>query len=195
MVDVSVLLFAYILGLFPSAYIYSKVLKNVDVRHTGTGNVGTMNTVVNIGVLPGILTLITDAGKGFLVVYLSMRYARVDIIPILALFFLILAHNYNPLLDFRGGKGFGNLAGGLLLLSPITIPTMIAFTIVLLIHFKIPRVTAGVAVLFFPIIVYFQTHDATLLLGIIPITLTIFFKHIHDFKEYIAEWHSPESLS
>ncbi|MFW5894873.1 MAG: glycerol-3-phosphate acyltransferase [Bacillota bacterium] len=195
MVDIMMLLFAYILGLFPSAYIYSKIFKNVDVRHTGTGNVGTMNTLVNIGVLPGILTLISDFGKGFLIVYLSMRYASVDVVPILALFSMILAHNYNPLLDFQGGKGFGNLGGGLLLLSPITIPTMFAFTTVLLILFKVPKVTAGVAVLFFPIIIYLQTHDVTILLGTIPITLTIFSKHIHNFKDYIADWHSFEHLS
>jgi len=84
-----------------------------------------MNTMVNIGVIPGLLTLASDAGKGALVVYLSMRYGSVDSIAILSLFSLILAHNFNPLLNFSGGKGFGNLAGGLIMISPLTIPTMI----------------------------------------------------------------------
>ena len=135
--------------------MFSKLFNHVDVRLIGTGNVGTMNTMVNIGVIPGLLTLASDAGKGALVVYLSMRYGSVDSIAILSLFSLILAHNFNPLLNFSGGKGFGNLAGGLIMISPLTIPTMIGFTTLLLILFKVPKVTASIVTVCFPVILYF----------------------------------------
>lgn len=185
MINVFLMLFAYGIGLIPSAYIFSKLFKQVDIRDTGTGNVGSMNTIVNVGVLPGLLTLMSDAGKGMLVVALTMTHGTIDSLPILALFFLIFAHNYNPILNFKGGKGFGNLAGGLIMLSPLTIPAMIALTTVLLIVFKVPKVTAGFATLFFPAVFYSQTSDLTLLIGSFPITMAIFSKHIDNFKTYM----------
>ncbi len=194
MIDISLLLFAYILGLFPSAYVFSKAFKHVDVRHAGTGNAGAMNTIVNIGILPGVLTLLFDAGKGFLVVYLTMTLSNAESVSVLALFLLILAHNYNPLMGFTGGKGFANLGGGLILLSPLTILAMIGLTTVLLIIFKVPRATAGIALPFFPLVIYLQTHNLTLLLGMVPITIVIFFKHIPTLKEYVTEWRSDEHL-
>ena len=188
MINFVLILIAYGIGLIPSAYILSKLFKQVDITVTGTGNVGTMNTIVNVGVLPGILTLASDVGKGLLVVWLSITLGTVESIPVLALFFLILAHNFNPFLDFKGGKGFGNLAGGLILLSPLTIPAIIALQTVLLILFKIPKVTAGFATLFFPIVFYSQTSNLTLLIGSFPITIAIFSKHMDNFKTYIENW-------
>ena len=184
MINITIVLFAYVLGLIPSAYIFSKLFKHTDITTTGTGNVGTMNTIVNVGVMPGILTFLSDAGKGFLVVFLSLNHTMGDVLPLLALFSLILAHNYNPLLNFKGGKGFGNLAGGLLLLSPLTIPSMIALTTVLLIVFKIPKVTAGFATVLFPFVFYTQTNDLSLFIGSFPLTITIFSKHIDNFRTY-----------
>lgn len=186
MIDIGLLVFAYGIGMIPSAYVFSKCFKNVDVRETGTGNVGSMNTIVNIGWLPGVLTLMSDVGKGMLVVHLSMAHGSVEPLAILSLFVLILAHNYNPAIDFKGGKGFGNLAGGLILLSPLTIPMMVGLTTALLIVFKIPRVTAGFATALFPLVLYTQTHDLNLLFGSIPITLIIMSKHMDTFREFIG---------
>ncbi len=188
MINVILLLFAYGIGLIPSAYIYSRVFKHVDITETGTGNVGAMNTIVNVGILPGLFTLLSDVGKGVLVVWLATSFGTVDSIPVLALFFLILAHNFNPFLDFKGGKGFGNLAGGLILFSPTTIPAMIALTTFMLVLFKIPKVTAGFATLLFPVVFYTQTSNLTLFIGSFPITLVIFGKHMDNFKDYFENW-------
>lgn len=185
MINLTLILFAYGIGLIPSAYIFSKLFKQVDITATGTGNVGAMNTIVNVGVMPGILTLLSDVGKGMLVVWLASTFTTVDSLPVLALFFLILAHNYNPFLDFKGGKGFGNLAGGLIIFSPLTIPAMIALTTLMLILFKVPKVTAGFATLFFPFVFYSQTSNLTLFIGSFPITVAIFSKHMDNFKTYL----------
>ena len=193
MIDIGLLVFAYGIGMIPSAYIYSKFFNNVDVREAGTGNVGAMNTLVNIGWLPGVLTLISDVAKGIIIVHLAMTYGSVETLAILALFILILAHNFNPALDMKGGKGFGNLAGGLILISPLTILGMFALTTVLLIVFKIPRVTAGFATLFFPLVLYSQTHDPSLLIGSVPITLIIVSKHMDTFKAFAGEWRTHHS--
>ena len=55
---------AYFLGSFPSAYITGKVLTKSDIRETGDGNVGAANAYRELGVIPGIIVAIIDFGKG-----------------------------------------------------------------------------------------------------------------------------------
>ena len=62
-----VALAAYVLGSSSMAFYLSK-LKNVDIRKSGTGNLGASNTTVLLGWWSGILVLIHDVGKGILAV-------------------------------------------------------------------------------------------------------------------------------
>lgn len=54
----------YLCGMFLSGFLYGKK-ENVDLRKVGSGNVGTTNTMRNLGVKAGILTLIGDVCKVF----------------------------------------------------------------------------------------------------------------------------------
>ncbi len=195
MINIGILLLAYIVGLFPSAYLYSRLFKKVDVRTMGTGNMGGMNTLVHIGILPGILTILTDVAKGYFVVHLALQYGTLQSLGLLALFMLILSHNYNPLLNFNGGKGFANLIGGLLLISPIVIPLSIGTTILLLPIIKVPRVTAGAAVLTLPFYLYWQSGQVYQFTVGFAVMALIFSKHIHNFKWYYYERHEVNNAS
>ena len=54
---------AYLLGSVPVALIMSAVLKRTDLRRIGSGNLGVLNTMFNVGKLPGLLTIV---GHGIL---------------------------------------------------------------------------------------------------------------------------------
>ena len=58
--------FGYLIGSFPSAYIIGRIFARVDIRKEGSGNIGATNVFRVSGILPGIITLILDMGKGFL---------------------------------------------------------------------------------------------------------------------------------
>ena len=195
MINVGLLLMAYIIGLFPSAYIYSKLFKKLDVRTMGTGNIGGMNTLVHIGILPGILTIITDALKGYTVVFIALRFGTLEPIGVLSLCSLIFAHNYNPLMDFKGGKGFANLGGGLLILAPLVIPLSFLVTLMLLPYIRVPRVAPGVAVWTFPFFFYWQGGSHYYFVSGLIITLLIFSKHIKNLKWYFLEYRHHHSSS
>ena len=60
------LLIAYVSGSFPSAYLAGRLLKGVDLRTVGSGNLGTTNVYRELGAWPAVVVLILDALKGAL---------------------------------------------------------------------------------------------------------------------------------
>ena len=56
---------AYLLGSINFAVIFANAFLKKDVRELGSGNAGTTNVMRTAGFLPGALTFICDALKGF----------------------------------------------------------------------------------------------------------------------------------
>lgn len=113
-----ILLAAYLIGAFPSAYIAGKI-KGINIYKTGTGNVGGMNIISGVGMIPGIIVIITDIGKGFLVAYLADRFSgRHPFVPLWAVVAVVVGHTWMVYIGFKGGKGVAAFLGGLLYLSP-----------------------------------------------------------------------------
>ena len=59
------ILISYLIGSIPTAYIFGRVLKGIDIRQFGSGNVGATNTFRVIGRFPGLIVLLIDIFKGF----------------------------------------------------------------------------------------------------------------------------------
>jgi len=114
-----ILLSSYLIGSFPSAYIAGKI-KGIDIRKEGSRNVGGMNIIRNVGKFAGVTVIITDIGKGALVAYLARRFSDHIFIPLLAVVFAMIGHNWMVYIGFKGGKGVSTFLGGLLYLSPLT---------------------------------------------------------------------------
>lgn len=72
------LLLAYLSGSIPTAYLAGRLLKGVDLRTVGSGNLGATNVYRNLGAVPAVLVLLVDAAKGYLpVLLLPSRIAGV----------------------------------------------------------------------------------------------------------------------
>ena len=182
---VLLLLLAFLLGAFPSAYLLTKLFRGLDIRKVGSGNVGGMNTIRVAGKLPGVLTIILDIGKGALAVYLAARYGSAWL-PLAVAFLAVLGHNYNPFLGFQGGKGLGTSVGVLLMLSPLTIAYLIILIAVLILPLRDTNTAAGVGVLAMPLFLWLQFHEWPWVLTGAAIALVVFLKHFKDFKAYRA---------
>ena len=114
---------AYLVGSIPTGYLLAKA-KGIDIRATGSGNIGATNVFRILGKGAGITVLVVDALKGFLPVQLCGIWLR-DAAPhdleayrMTAGFFAIMGHNYTCWLRFKGGKGIATSAGVLLALVP-----------------------------------------------------------------------------
>ena len=109
---------AYIIGSIPTAYIFGRVIKGIDIREHGSGNIGATNVFRVIGKAPGIIVLIIDTFKGLIcVTYLASGFlylapvTRPELYRILVGLSAIAGHNWTLFLKFKGGKGVAASAG------------------------------------------------------------------------------------
>jgi glycerol-3-phosphate acyltransferase PlsY len=124
------LVLGYLLGSIPFAYLAARLVKKVDIRKVGGGNVGTLNTMREIGPLPGLLVLLADVGKGALAVLIAQWLGLHLYWAFAAGFMAVVGHNWPVWLKFRGGQGLATTMGVLLAFSPI--PFAICFGVMLL---------------------------------------------------------------
>jgi len=134
---VAIAVVAYLVGSIPSGLLLAR-LKNVDVRTTGSGNIGATNVARSAGKTLGILTLLLDAAKGALPVLLA---DALDLFPaanpafdqratIAAALGAVTGHVFPVTLGFRGGKGVATALGALAALAPAALPLpLLAFLV------------------------------------------------------------------
>ncbi len=115
---------SYLIGSIPTAYIIGRILKGIDIRKFGSGNVGATNAWRVLGKGPGIAVLSLDAFKGIIpVVFLAnILIKNSAIIPegilrIILGLSCIIGHNWTIFLKFKGGKGIATTLGVLIGLS------------------------------------------------------------------------------
>jgi len=116
---------AYIVGSIPTAYIFGRVLKGIDIREYGSGNVGATNVFRVIGKAPGMIVLIIDIIKGLVcATYLASGFlylapvTRPEVYRILIGLSAIAGHSWTVFLKFKGGKGVAISAGVVIGLIP-----------------------------------------------------------------------------
>jgi len=117
MVNWWVLPLNYLLGSFPCGLIVGWITKGVDIREYGSGSIGATNVSRVAGFLPALIAGVGDASKGFLGAYLATRFLPNPYLWFLALFLLIVGHDWSIFLRFRGGKGVATTLGILFNLS------------------------------------------------------------------------------
>lgn len=135
------LLIAYASGSIPTAFLAGRVLKGVDLRTVGSGNLGATNVYRNLGAVPAVIVLLIDAAKGYLPVLLLP--SRIDGVwgfetRELTLWAIgcgvaaILGHLKPIFLLWKGGgKGVATAAGVFGALTPAALGiALIAFVVV-----------------------------------------------------------------
>lgn len=135
---------AYLLGSVPTAYMIGRLVRGIDIRRYGSGNVGGGNVIQHVGRKWFVPQLISDAlvkGAGtiwFSVYVLGIEWNSPLLVgpPLLVL----TGNNWSPFLKMQGGRGLGVAAGTLLAFSPAIL------AIVLVIYFGGHLLTRGAAV-------------------------------------------------
>lgn len=128
----------YIIGSFPTAYIILKRFLDVDIRSTGSGNVGALNSFeVSKSKMIGLSVLIIDLLKGLTAVLLAKLLIGDEFIFVMiSLNAAVLAHCFSPWINFKGGRGLATAGGGALFIS---IPMLLLWLLIWAISFGYPR--------------------------------------------------------
>ncbi|MBQ0111302.1 MAG: glycerol-3-phosphate 1-O-acyltransferase PlsY [Oscillospiraceae bacterium] len=137
---------AYFLGSVNFAVIFSGLFSKKDVRNYGSGNAGMTNVMRVSGVVPGILTFVGDALKGYAAAalgFFAFTFAYKHggsqlFLPLYGAYFcslaVIIGHLFPVLFDFRGGKAVSTSFGAMLFCNwPSALVALAVFLIVMLI--------------------------------------------------------------
>lgn len=100
---------AYLLGSVSFAVVVSRLMRLPDPRSYGSKNPGATNVLRSGSKAAAILTLIGDGAKGWLAVWLALRFAP-EAAPYAALA-VFLGHLFPVYHRFHGGKGVATAAG------------------------------------------------------------------------------------
>ena len=151
---------SYFLGAIPTAYIAGRLLKGIDIRKHGSGNVGATNVFRVLGKWPGIVVLVLDILKGVLAVTIVgdiFGLTEVGQRVLLALV-VVAGHNWTVFLDFKGGKGIATSLGALIGLTikivfirPVLFFTLLIWLVVFL-STGFVSLASIIAAVFLPII-------------------------------------------
>ncbi len=179
------LIASYLIGSIPTAYIFVRLIKGVDVRKVGSGNVGATNASRILGKKLGILVLVLDILKGFVVVFFlgdflapRINLISADALRIILGFVAICGHNWTIFLNFKGGKGVATTLGVLVALAfkipglNIALGLIIIGWLIIFVISRIVSLASVIAAFLFPVFVLIFNH--TIFISTISIILAAF---------------------
>ena len=127
----TIIMAAFFLGAVPFGLVIARLTVGVDIRETGSGNIGATNVARTLGLGFGVATLFLDLGKGLLPIIAARAWLDGDAfawVPAAVGLAAFFGHLYSPFLGFRGGKGVATALGVYLGLMPwAVIPALAAF--------------------------------------------------------------------
>jgi glycerol-3-phosphate acyltransferase PlsY len=114
---------AYLVGAIPTSWIVARLVRGIDLREHGSGNLGATNAYRVLGWRPALPIFIVDIAKGWFPTAMFPLWDGRPA-PEWALAFgaaAIIGHVWSIWVGFRGGKGVATSAGVLLALSPAAV--------------------------------------------------------------------------
>ncbi len=110
---------AYLIGSISFGILFSKLFGLPDPRTVGSGNIGATNIARSGKKLPAILTLLGDALKGWLPVWLALQSNMLMWVVAAVGLAVFFGHLYPIYHKFKGGKGVATALGVMLAVSPM----------------------------------------------------------------------------
>ena len=147
---IGVLVLAYLLGSIPFGLLFSRMGGLGDIRETGSGNIGATNVLRSGNKLLAALTLLTDAAKGSVAIFIAL-----DLVGFPATYWAglaaLLGHVFPFWLGFKGGKGVAVFIGTGIVLSPLPGLSMLSVWLLVALIFRRSSLAALVATLSVPL--------------------------------------------
>ncbi|HIK13514.1 MAG TPA: glycerol-3-phosphate 1-O-acyltransferase PlsY [Oscillatoriaceae cyanobacterium M33_DOE_052] len=175
-VNLSLLLGAYVLGSIPTGYAAGRLLKGIDIRQEGSGSTGATNVLRTLGKGPAVMVLLVDVLKGVGAVALVnwayyLEFTSTLASPPILLGWLpwmvtgaalaaVLGHSKSVWLGFTGGKSVATSLGVLLAMSwPVGLAALGVFGVFIGVS-RIVSLSSIAAAMAVPLI-FFATHSPT----------------------------------
>jgi acyl phosphate:glycerol-3-phosphate acyltransferase len=123
--------FGYLLGTIPTGMLVAR-WRGVDIRRSGSGNIGATNVLRSVGPFAALVVVLVDPLKGVIAVGLPMLLGLDPWIVSATAIATVLGNTFNVFLGFRGGKGIATSLGVFLIIDPlVTVLAVVLFALTL----------------------------------------------------------------
>lgn len=148
---------AYLLGSIPSGFLLASLV-GIDIRQSGSGNVGATNVARVVGKSLGIITLLADTAKGWIPVFVALQLGLDPALTALAGCAAFLGHLYPVFLKFKGGRGVATALGVLLGVAPLASVVLLAIFALVVLSSRIVSVGSITTAAATPVVVWAFSH-------------------------------------
>ncbi|MFX1671428.1 glycerol-3-phosphate 1-O-acyltransferase PlsY [Paraburkholderia sp. A2WS-5] len=181
---------AYLIGSISFAVVVSAVMGLDDPRSYGSGNPGATNVLRSGNKKAAILTLIGDAFKGWLAVWLTMRFGprfglgeTAVAVSVIAVF---LGHLYPVFFRFQGGKGVATAAGVLVAVSPVLGGATLLTWLIVAFFTRYSSLAALAAAVFAPFFCVLMFGAHVIALAILAMSVLLFWRHRTNISKLVS---------
>ena len=181
---------AYLIGSLSFAVIISRVMGLNDPRTYGSGNPGATNVLRSGNKTAAILTLLFDALKGFIPVFLVDQFGAayglgegtVALVGLAA----FLGHLWPVFFRFQGGKGVATAAGVLLGMNPWLGLATLATWLIIAFFFRYSSLASIVSAAFAPFYQLLIWGGGPLAFSIAVMGLLLVWRHSANIRKLLA---------
>jgi acyl phosphate:glycerol-3-phosphate acyltransferase len=181
---------AYLIGSVSFAVIVSAAMGLADPRSYGSKNPGATNVLRSGNKKAAILTLVGDAFKGWLAVWLVARfgphYGLDDGAIALAAIAVFLGHLYPIFFKFKGGKGVATAAGVLLAIHPVLGLATALTWLIIAFFFRYSSLAALCAAVFAPLFDIFLFGENRIAWAVFAMSALLIWRHRANISKLIA---------
>ena len=174
----------YLLGSIPFGLLLTRAAGLGDVRQIGSGNIGATNVLRTGNKKLAAATLLCDAFKGTAAVLVANALWGYEA-SLVAGFFAFLGHLFPVWLGFKGGKGVATYIGVLLGAAPLMMLAFAAIWLITAFVTKYSSLSALVAMLVIPIVLWFSGPEKTALL-VTALSIISCYMHRENIKRLLA---------
>ncbi|QOJ28189.1 MAG: glycerol-3-phosphate 1-O-acyltransferase PlsY [Ignavibacteriales bacterium] len=211
-----IVILSYLVGSIPTGIIISRLVKGIDIREHGSGNMGGTNVFRVLGWKFGLLVLLIDALKGVIAVVFIARlpmevfpftnatpFDDFTLVQLIAGSAAMLGHVFTVFAGFKGGKGVATGLGILAAVTTVDLLIGIGLFIIIVSIWRYVSLGSMIGALSIPVTLIIRENlfDAhiegywTLLPFLIVISLFVVFTHRKNISRLISGTENKISFS
>jgi len=178
------LLASYLVGAVPFGLLLCRVIKGVDLREVGSGNIGATNAMRVLGTPLGVVAFLLDFGKGYAPA--ALLGGGEPSWQLLCGAAAVCGHVWPVYLRFRGGKAVATGCGVIVAIDPVIfLGAGVTWLVLLLLSGYVSLASVGMGVAF-PVAALLRGHSLSVILGTGALTLLIVVRHRSNLARLLA---------
>lgn len=184
--EITLIVFAYLVGSIPTGLLLAKAFGGVDIRESGSGNIGATNVYRTLGRKVGLLTLVGDCLKGVIPVVAAKCLGMPDMWIAAVGLAAFLGHVYTVFLGFKGGKGVATALGVFLAVSPLAVLVALAVFSLILYKSRYVSLASIIAAACMPLLVTLFSKKPEIVAMTMVVAAIVIYKHKENIRRLKA---------